>query len=56
MALTVKLSGEVEEAIERVFSDAIAPAADPNPSYDGRFKDDIEDDIELIRDALDLVI
>lgn len=56
MALVIKLSDETIEAVERLLNDAIAPAQGDNPLYTGRYKGDIEDDIEFVRAELDIEI
>jgi len=47
-----ELSAEVEAALENIFSDATHGT--DNPLYDGRAKEDIEDDIALVRSELDI--
>lgn len=50
------LDDEQEAAMERIFSDARVQAANPNPLYDGRSLEDIDDDIESLRSVLDMEI
>lgn len=45
---------ETEGALERLFADARVPAAKPNPLYDGRNIEDIDEDIATVRASLDI--
>ena len=52
----VEITSEIEEALERLFNDA-QTAADNGlhqPAYNGRFKDDVADDIAFVRSELDI--
>lgn len=52
--ITVSFGEETEAALERIFSDARSQAANPNPLYDGRTLEEVDDDIALIREELDI--
>ena len=47
---------EAEAALERLLTDAHQPAIHPNPMYEGRTLEEIEDDIALVRADLDIEI
>ena len=48
----VPVDPEAEEALERLLNDARSAAVNPNPMYEGRVLDEIDDDIELVRAEL----
>ena len=52
--VSVSIGDDAEAALERLFGDARLPAAHPNPLYDGRNLEEIDDDIELVRSELNI--
>ena len=52
--VSVSFDEDAEQALERLFEDARKPAVNPNPLYDGRNIEDIDDDIALVRNELDI--
>lgn len=51
----MKLTPEVEEALENLFKDARNSAKDFAPNkHNGRLLDEIDEEIDLVRSALDL--
>ena len=52
----VEITPEVEEALERLFNDAKVAADNgrTQPTYNGRYATDVEDDITFVRAELDI--